>query len=217
MVVKQHPYRNSGPLKGHLEPTTVSVPGFAVEAVPFRWLSRKTFESDLWHDWHTRYDPGAEAEVHVLLGRKPSWIMDGHNQQAVIRQFFEPVEPEHSLVFFYLRHSPFQDEDTRRLLVGAALITDVQLPGLWKQSGTPPFDSSMWETTLVHSLRSDQRAGVLLPYQGLVALLNDGVNVEPALAWAPEGAQQSSPTSPSTSAPTPLWTRCSGSGKLPTD
>ncbi len=43
-LVKEHPYRFNKGLKGHLDPTTVSVPAYAFEAVPFRWLSEETVD-----------------------------------------------------------------------------------------------------------------------------------------------------------------------------
>jgi hypothetical protein len=186
-VTKVHPYSSNKVLSEHLRPTDVVMPGHAFEAVPFRWLSRESFEEQIWYEWDAGYDPDAEARVHRILGYTPGWIMDGSNQQAVIRQFFEPVEPEESLVFVYLKHSPLQEDSTRRLLVGAAMVDGFTLPGLWNHAGTPPFESSMWETTLLHSLRSDMKEGVLLPYQQLVSLQDRGEDISRALAWAPEG------------------------------
>lgn len=187
-VEKVHPYATYEALRGHLQPTVLSMPPYAFEAVPFRWMARETFESTLWPNWRGDYDPDAEARVSQILGiKKPTWIMDGRNQQAVIRSFFEPVVPGSSLVFVYLKHSPFQDERTDRILVGAAVIESIAFPGFWTQSGQEPFPSSMWETKVVHSLRSDQHRGVLLPYQQLVGLMDDGVDVSRALAWVPEG------------------------------
>ena len=46
----------------------------------------------------------------------------------------------------------------------------------------------MWETVVSHSLRPDQTEGILLPYQQLVQLMESGVDVSKALAWAPEDA-----------------------------
>ncbi|MEW5812170.1 MAG: ATP-dependent RecD-like DNA helicase [Actinomycetota bacterium] len=187
-VTKTHPYSYNQALKGHLEPTVLSMPAYSFEAIPYRWLGRETFESELWHAWRADYDPDAEERALRSLGiKKTNWIMDGRNQQAVIRAFFEPVVAETSLVFAYLKHSPFQDERTDRLLVGAAMIESIAPPGFWKQSGDQPFDSSMWETKIVHSLRADQRQGVLLPYQHLVDKLDAGEDISRALAWAPEG------------------------------
>lgn len=187
-VTKTHPYARYDALKGHLEPTILAMPGYSFEAVPYRWMARESFESDLWGAWQTDYDPEAENRVKKILGMKyTTWVMDGSNQQRIIRAFFEPIQAESSLVFIYLKHSPFQDERTDRLLVGAAMIDSVVLPGFWTQSGGQPFDSSMWETKVVHSLRPDQKHGVLLPYQQLVRLMDDGLDIAEALAWAPEG------------------------------
>lgn len=186
-VRKTHPYSVNRKLKDHLEPTDLDVPPYGVESVPFRWLSRETFEKDLWPQWDAGYDPDAERRIHALLGFTPGWIMDGANQRAVITQFFEYVTAGESLVFFYLKHSPLQDTDPRRLLVGAAMVTGLRPPGMWSQRGTPPFNSSMWETALVHSLRADGKHGVLLPYQALLERLDTGEDVTPCLAWAPDG------------------------------
>lgn len=186
-VEKTHPYSFNKSLSGHLQPTFVQVPPYGLEAVPFRWLSRETFESELWSQWDAGYDPDAEVQVHTLLGFEPGWIMNGRNQQGVIRQFFECVSVDESLVFFYLKHSPLQETDGRRLLVGAARVTALRLPDMWNQSGVPPFDSSMWETILGHSLRPDGTDGILLPYQRLVSHMDAGADISEALAWAPDG------------------------------
>ncbi len=184
---KKHPYRFNRALDGHLETTTVSVPPHSFEAVPFRWLSRTTVEEELWQETDS-YRPEYEEQAHRLLSFTPGWLMDGRNQRAMIDRFFLDVEPGQSLVLVYLKHSPLQEDSTRRLLVGAALVTGVKPPPMWNQSGSQPFDSSMWETVVSHSLRADQQQGILLPYQALIPRLDVGEEVSGALAWAPEDA-----------------------------
>jgi hypothetical protein len=188
VIEKEHPYRFNRALKGHLEATSVSVPEYAFEAVPFRWLSRRDVEDKLWQEVEG-YRAEREDEVHRLLGYKPAWVMDGSNQRVMIECFFEDVVADQSLVFIYMKHSPLQEQSSRRLLVGAATVTSVRLPPLWKQSGQQPFDSSMWETIVKHSLRPDQRHGILLPYQELIPRVEAGQDVSEALAWAPDDAQ----------------------------
>lgn len=184
---KEHPYRFNQALRGHLEATTVSVPPYAFEAVPFRWLSRETVEEELWQETDD-YRPEYEEQAHRAVGFTPSWLMDGRNQRVLIDRFFLDVKPEQSLVFVYLKHSPLQEESTRRLLVGAALVTGVTPPLMWNQSGQEPFGSSMWETIVSHSLRPEQLAGTLLSYQSLIPRLDAGEDISAALAWAPEDA-----------------------------
>ena len=85
-ITKTHPYSYNQALKGHLEPTVLSMPAYSFEAIPYRWLGRETFESELWHTWRADYDPDAEERALRALGmKKTNWIMDGRNQQAIIR------------------------------------------------------------------------------------------------------------------------------------
>jgi AAA domain/UvrD-like helicase C-terminal domain len=187
VLEKNHPYRFNRALRGHLLPTTISVPPFAFEAVPFRWLNRKSVEKDLWQ-LTDDYRPEREDAARQAIGFHPNWLMDGRNQRAMIHRFFEDVVDGESLVLMYLKYSPLQEQTTRRLLVGAAMVAQQRAPQMWKQSGSQPFDSSMWETVVSHSLRPDQRQGILLPYQKLIELMESGVDVSGALAWAPEDA-----------------------------
>lgn len=186
-VEKEHPYSFNAALKGHLLPTVVAVPPYAFEAVPFRWLSRQTIDEGLWSEV-PGYRPEYEDQVDRIIKRRPGWVMDGRNQRLILDRFFEHVVPGESLVLIYMKHSPFQDESQRRLLVGAATVTRVVPPPMWNQSGEQPFDSCMWETIVSHSLRADQSEGILLPYQALMALMDEGKDVSNALAWAPQDA-----------------------------
>ncbi|BBX27436.1 ATP-dependent DNA helicase [Mycolicibacterium alvei] len=188
-VTKTHPFAWHQALKDSLRPTRVLLPGYAFEAIPFRWLNRKSLNEDVGFARVPDYNPTAEDDVDQVLGFRDgaSWVMDGDNQRAIMDEFFASVAPGESLVFIYLKHSPLQEVRTDRLIVGAARVTGVQRPPMWNQEGKPPFDSCMWETVVEHSLRPDMRDGVLLPYQELVSLLDQGVDIDGALAWAPEG------------------------------
>jgi hypothetical protein len=185
-VEKTHPYARNPAVS--VLPMVLSVPGYAFEAVPFRWLNRKKLSEEVGHDRVPGFRPEAEDAADRALDYEPAWVMDGGNQRAVIDAFFEPVSNTgDSLVFMYLKHSPLQEQRTDRLLVGAAHITGMESPEMWQSSGPSAFDSSMWETIVRHSLREDQREGVLLPYQRLAELMDSGADVSTALAWAPEG------------------------------
>lgn len=186
-VVKQHPYRHNSALKGKLYDTPVTLPGYAFEAVPFRWMNRESFAQEIGHDRVPSFNLTAEEVADATLRYTPPWVMDGENQRAIMEAFFEPVATGDSLVFAYLKHSPLQEQRTDRLLVGAARVTRVTPPAMWDQSEDAPFRSSMWETIVEHSLRVDMTDGILLPYQQLIPLMDEGTDVDPALAWAPEG------------------------------
>ncbi|MFD8651146.1 AAA family ATPase [Streptomyces mirabilis] len=188
-VTKQHPYRKHAALRGCLLDTEVSVPGYAFEAIPFRWMNRDSLAHEIGHGRVRAFNQLAEDHVNQVLKSEPPWVMDSSNQRAIIETFFEPVVPHDSLVFVYLKHSPLQEQRTDRLLAGAARITRVTPPPMWNQTGNPPFNSSMWETIVEHSLRPDMLDGILLPYQQLVSLMDEGADIDRALAWSPEGRE----------------------------
>src|SRR4051794_11107441 len=142
-ITKTHPYTWKDALS--LAPTTVSVPGYAFEAVPFRWLSRETLAEQIGYDRVPAFRPEAEDAADRALEFSPGWVMDGGNQRAILDAFFAPVSVEHSLVFTYLKHSPLQETRGDRLLVGAAHITGITAPPLWNSTGPGAFDSCMWE------------------------------------------------------------------------
>lgn len=186
-VIKQHPYRHNRALRDTLLDTHVSLPGYAFEAVPFRWMNRESLAQEIGHERVLLFNQAAEDAADAALNYTPPWVMDGDNQRAILDTFFEPVSSHDSLIFVYLKHSPLQEQRTDRLLVGAARVNRVTPPPMWNQAGKPPFSSTMWETIVEHSLRPDMADGILLPYQKLIPLIDEGVDVDKALAWAPEG------------------------------
>lgn len=186
-VRKRHPYAQNRALRGTLQDTQVTLPPYAFEAIPFRWLSRKSLAEEIGHERVPMFNQAAEDAADRAIQHESSWVMDGENQRAVIDAFFDPIAPGHSLVFMYLKHSPLQEERADRLIVGAARVSRVTPPPMWNQSGNPPFTSSMWETIVEHSVRPDMAEGILLPYQQLIPLMDEGIDVGSALAWAPEG------------------------------
>ncbi len=133
-VVKQHPYRHNSALQGKLYDTRVTLPGYAFEAVPFRWMNRESFAQEIGHDRVPSFNLEAEEVADFKLRYTPPWVMDGENQRAILETFFEPVATGDSLVFAYLKHSPLQEQRTDRLLVGAARVTRLTPPTMWNQS-----------------------------------------------------------------------------------
>lgn len=182
-VPQKHPYAFSDALK-NVAPATVPLPAWSVHATPYRWLNRDSIDEVLEQHPIDGYSPDAEDQALELLGWKPNWLLHGDNQKAVIETFFQDVQPSQSLVFFYLKHSPFEDAGPR-LLAGAALVDDMTLPGRWPTDGPTAFPNHMWETVIQHTLRPDGTGGILLPLQDLATLAAGGTEVSDALAQAP--------------------------------
>ncbi|MFG2841468.1 AAA family ATPase [Streptomyces zaomyceticus] len=194
-VRRTHPYQWF--LKD-LRPADLAVPAFSLHAIPYFWMNRSNLEDVVLKERPVPgYSSDAEDRVAEELGSqlRPSWVMHGDNQQTIMKTFFQNVAAEKSLIFFYLKHSPFENQP-RRMLVGAACVTGQQQPPPWPGSGAQgsSFPSHMWETTLRHSLRPDGSGGILLPVQALAGAAERGVDVSSALARAPEDGRNFSYT-----------------------
>ncbi|WJD96324.1 AAA family ATPase [Streptomyces antimycoticus] len=184
VVPAEHPYRYNPALQS-LEEAAVAMPARSVHAIPFYWLNRANLEEVLEYQRVDGYRHEDEESALAALRWSSPWVLHGDNQRAVIETFFRNVVDGQSLVFFYLKHAPFEDHP-RRILVGAALVRSFTLPGPWPTSGPTPFPNHMWETVVRHSLRPDGSGGILLPVQDLARLAAQGTDVSHALASAPE-------------------------------
>lgn len=185
---KEHPYRHSPALKGRIQPTPLTVPAYGVQATPYFWLHRSNV-SQVLRTVDVDYREDLEEFVDETLRFKPQWVIHGENQQALMARFFNEVRAGENLIFFYLKHSPFTGTGPnagRSLLVGAARIADIELPGRWNTNGETPFPNHMWETNVRHSLRPDGADGIILPMAGLAGLDAAPEDIAAALAWAPE-------------------------------
>ncbi|GLW58899.1 AAA family ATPase [Kitasatospora phosalacinea] len=182
---RTHPYSGFPVLRG-LGTSRVHVPAYSVHGIPYFWLHRDNVAAVLQErplDGFRMEDE--ERALAMLGGAKLPWVLHGDNQQAVIEEFFRLVQPDRSLVFLYLKHSPFEQQP-RRMLVGAAVVTGRTAPGRWPGSDEKVFPNHQWETVLRHSLRPEGIGGILLPVQALARLAAGGTDVSTALAAAPE-------------------------------
>lgn len=183
---KEHPYAWKNALSA-LDKAQIPVPAWSMHAVPYYWLAREHVEGILKNEPIPGYVPELEDEALKLVDFDPkrqTWVLHGENQKALIETFFKNVVPGKSLVFFYLKYSPF--EHVGRILAGAALVDRLDLPGRWPASGETAFPNHMWETILRHTLREDGSGGLILPLQDLAELAKNGEDITPASALAPE-------------------------------
>ncbi|MGI5243254.1 AAA family ATPase [Dactylosporangium sp. CA-139066] len=182
---RTHPFAEKSKAFAMFQSTPQPLPPYSAQAVPFRWMSRDDAK-ELAQERQLGVHLDLEEHVDAITGWSDSaWMMHGDNQRALLDTFFSTVRPQRSLVFFYAKHSPLSD-DPRRLLVGAATVTGTTPTGAYRSSGGEQFPAQMWETTVEHSLRPDQQAGFLLPYQRLLAAKDAGQDIDAALAFAPE-------------------------------
>lgn len=184
-LLERHPYEHNSALKG-IQPTPLSVPAYGFHSIPYYWMLREQVVN-IQRDFDVQYDEALEEEARTALNFTPEWVMHANNQRALITRFFEEVSPQESLVFFYVKHSPVDGARVGGpLLVGAARVTGVELPGPWRTNGRTAFPTHMWETSVRHSLRPDGTGGILLPVAELAERDARGDDISGALAWAPD-------------------------------
>ena len=103
----EHRYRrnDSGP-HGHFKPTPVSYPPYAAPAVPFRWMVKESAEE---LREHYPLDELSE-DREPTLDFDTSWWQDHSNHRALLETFWDHVEPDVSLVFFYAKQVPLVED-----------------------------------------------------------------------------------------------------------
>jgi hypothetical protein len=88
------------------------------------------------------------------------------NQKALLNCFFEHLQEETSLVFFYAKQAPFV-EASGRVLVGVGKIKKIVESEKYEDSNKR-FSAAYWEHMILHSIRKDDKNGFLLPYHSTI-------------------------------------------------
>lgn len=178
----EHPYARSSPrTHGHLAPTPLRHPPYSAPALPFRWMLSGNLES-----LARTYDLNITMNREPDLGFETGWVQVKENQQPLLDCFFDHLQPERSLCFFYAKEVPFS-EDHRRVLVGVGRVKHIGPAAEYQYTG-PGLRSMLWERMVQHSIRPDFADGFLLPYHAAMRLAEENPEFEPAdvLAFAPE-------------------------------
>lgn len=162
-----HPYAKSSPSShGHLKPTRVQFPSFSAAAVPYHWMLKenakeKTAVYDL------NFDEAREPTLDwASNGGGDSWVQEIGNQKALLNCFFEHLQEEASLIFFYAKQVPFVEE-SGRVLAGVGKISKIIASEAYEGSNSR-FGAAYWEHMILHSIRKDGKNGFLLPYHAAI-------------------------------------------------
>ncbi len=105
----------------------------------------------------------------------------------MLDSFFNAVEPQRSLCFFYAKRTPLSD-DPRRVIVGVGRITNVGSAIEYAYEGDGELSSMIWERSVHHSVREGYKDGFLLPYHQILerASQDPDFDTSPYVAYAPE-------------------------------
>ncbi|WP_456314822.1 ATP-dependent DNA helicase [Pseudomonas shirazensis] len=163
----KHPYALSSPnTHGHLKPTRVQFPAFAAAAVPYHWMLKENAkEKTALYDLN--YDDVKEPQLDWASNGGDHWVQEITNQKALLNCFFEHLQEETSLVFFYAKQVPFV-EASGRVLAGVGKINKIIASEAYEGSNNR-FGAAYWEHMILHSIRNDGKNGFLLPYHSAIA------------------------------------------------
>lgn len=157
-----HPYAQSSPsTHGHLKPTVVQFPAFSAAGVPYHWMLKENAEEKA-ALYDLNYDNEREPQLDWASNGGDHWVQEIDNQKALLNCFFEHLQEETSLVFFYVKQAPFV-EATGRVLAGVGKIDKVIASEAYKGSNKK-FGAAYWEHMILHSIRAAGKNGFLLPY-----------------------------------------------------
>ncbi len=161
-----HPYALSSPnIHGHLKPTRVQFPAFAAAAVPYHWMLKENAkEKTALYDLN--YDEAKEPQLDWASNGGDHWVQEIGNQKALLNCFFEHLQEETSLVFFYAKQVPFVEE-SGRVLAGVGKINKI-IPSEAYEGSNNRFGAAYWEHMVLHSIRKDGKNGFLLPYHAAI-------------------------------------------------
>lgn len=171
-----HPYAESSPdTHGHLKPTRIQMPAFSAAAVPYHWMLKENAK-DKSSVYDLNYDEQREPQLAWANNGNDHWVQEIDNQKSLLNCFFEHLQEEISLVFFYAKQVPFV-ETSGRILVGVGKINKIIESEAYEGSNRR-FGAAYWEHMIMHSIRQDGKNGFLLPYHDALEYQNMNPNFD---------------------------------------
>lgn len=191
----EHPYVKTSPnTHAHFKPTRLHYPAYGAAGLPFRWMNKKFVFGDPKKGTPglVEIEPleGVDLSIEPKLSFDPDWIQDHRNHRSLLDCFWNHVQPEESLVFFYAKQVPLVEDSGRRVLIGAGRVLKLGPLTEYEYDSSPEgkIRSLLWERMVIHSIRPGFKDGFLMPYQEALAKCDEGRTFDPAevVAFAPE-------------------------------
>lgn len=162
----KHPYALSSPnTHGHLKPTRVQFPAFGAAAVPYHWMLKENAKEKT-ALYNLNYNEAKEPQLDWATNGGDHWVQEIGNQKALLNCFFEHLQEDTSLVFFYAKQVPFVEE-SGRVLAGVGKINKIIASEAYEGSNNR-FGAAYWEHMILHTIRKDGKNGFLLPYHAAI-------------------------------------------------
>lgn len=184
--IVKHPYSETSDLHKHIKPTPFRHPAYSAAAVPFHYMLKE----EAWKIANT-FDLDCDPEWEPELSFNTIWVQGYRNQKALLGAFFEFVQPEKSLCFFYAKQTPLA-EDNRRVIIGVGRVLHVGKPVEYLYNGEHGIRCLIWDRAIQHSIRRDPNDGFILPYHEILDQYEKDQSINPAeyVAYAPEDRRE---------------------------
>lgn len=171
-----HPYAQSSPnTHGHLKATRINLPAFSAAGVPYHWMLKENAKEKA-NQYDLNYDDAREPVLDWAENGNDNWVQEINNQKALLNCFFEHLQEETSLVFFYAKQVPFV-ETSGRVLAGVGKIRKI-IPSEKYEGSNNRFGAAYWEHMILHSIREDGKEGFLLPYHEAINYQTENPNFD---------------------------------------
>lgn len=168
----------------HIMPTPLDMPAYSAPGVPFNWLTR---EGAMAREERLAIGYDHSKEPMERWKETGTWVLQPDNQRACLESFWSAITKGRSLVFFYAKAIPGV-EDNRRVLIGAARVSDLKPLREYIKGDPAGVGAWVWERPVVHTLRPNFSDGFLMPYHALIKSIDDGqpLHLPDYVAFAPE-------------------------------
>jgi exodeoxyribonuclease V alpha subunit len=101
----------------NLPPATELLPPYSCCPSPYRWMNEEYFR-DICTSENLQISGPAQT-------KETGWVYEPDRQRALLKHFWEKIEPRKSLIFYYCNQGNPLDENTARLVVGVGRIAAV--------------------------------------------------------------------------------------------
>lgn len=166
--VMKHPYQeisDATETHGHLRPTPVTVPAYSTFAIPFDRMRRDRQEA-LTDELAVRLPDDQEPWFPT------AWVFGRRRQEVLLDTFFDALNANESLVFFYTKEGHPLGDAISRLVVAVGRLTKTGRRLEYDSVGSKAV-YPMWDRLVQHSIRLDGADGFVLPYHAYLAPTGD--------------------------------------------
>lgn len=181
-----HAWKDINPLYEQFLPGKYHHKPYSFNAVPFLWMLKSKSKIDKREQerdpslyphksiraemYELDYKPDLEEDVDKVLGFEDNtWVQHPHNQKVLLDSFFQCLQKQQSLIFFYCKHTPLS-EPNERIIVGVAKVrSDISnILNYGFPVGYSDHKSYPWDRCIEHSLTPHNTEGFLIPYHELI-------------------------------------------------